>query len=78
MHPSYVKDNGGKDGGKDGGKVGDKNGVNVPSLSPVLSPDEETDVSIDAKEATSSSMVATLDEKVTSLEPKDEKVEKKA
>lgn len=57
LHPSYVTDNGGKNGGK--------NGV-VPSLSPalsqVLSQDEEKDASIDAKDATSSSKVATLDE----------------
>ena len=67
---SNATDNGGNVGG------------DVPSLSQalslVLSPDEEKDVSIDAKDATSSSMVATLDEKVASLEPKDEKVEKKA
>ena len=50
----------------------------VPSLSPVLSQDEEKDASIDAKDATSSSKVATLDEKVASLEPKDTKVKKKA
>ena len=47
----------------------------VPSLSPalsqVLSQDEEKDASIDAKDATSSS-------KVASLEPKDTKVKKKA
>ena len=57
LHPSYVTDNGGK------------NGV-VPSLSQalsqvlsqVLSQDEEKDASIDAKDATSSSKVATLDE----------------
>ena len=46
----------------------------VPSLSPVLSQDEEKDARIDAKDATSSSKVATLDEKVASLEPKDTKV----
>ena len=55
LHPSYVKDNGGKVGGKNGG---------VPSLSPalsqVLSQDEEKDASIDAKDATSSSKVASL------------------
>ena len=45
----------------------------VPSLSPVLSQDEEKDARIDAKDATSSSKVATLDEKVASLEPKDTK-----
>jgi len=70
LHPSYVKDNGGKNGG------------NVPSLSPalsqVLSQDEEKDASIDAKDATSSSKVATLDEEAASLEPKDTKVKKKA
>ena len=70
LHPSYVTDN--------GGKVGGKNGGNVPSLSQVLSQDEEKDASIDAKDATSSSKVATLDEKVASLEPKDTKVKKKA
>jgi len=57
--PSYVTDNGGKNGG------------NVPSLSQVLSlvlsPNEEKDASIDAKEAISSSKVATLDEEVASL-----------
>ena len=65
LHPSYVTDNGGNVGGKNGG---------VPSLSPALSPalsqvlsqvlsqDEEKDASIDAKDATSSSKVATLDE----------------
>ena len=62
LHPSYATDN----GGKVGGKVGGKNGGNVPSLSPalsqVLSQDEEKDASIDAKDATSSSKVATLDE----------------
>ena len=50
-----------------GGKTGGKVGGDVPSLSQVLSPDEEKDASIDAKDATSSSMVATLDEKVASL-----------
>lgn len=70
LHPSYVTDNGGKVGGKVGG--------NVPSLSQVLSQDEEKDASIDAKDPTSSSKVATLDEKVASLEPKDTKVKKKA
>ena len=63
LHPSYVTDN--------GGKVGGKNGGNVPSLSQVLSlvlsPNEEKDASIDAKEAISSSKVATLDEEVASL-----------
>ena len=55
LHPSYVTDNGGNVGGKNGG---------VPSLSPalsqVLSQDEEKDASIDAKDATSSSKVASL------------------
>ena len=59
---SYINENGGKVGG------------DVPSLSPalsqVLSPDEERDASIDAKDATSSSKVVTLDEKVASSEPK--------
>ena len=59
-----------------------KNGGNVPNLSPalsqVLSQDEEKDASIDAKDATSSSKVATLDEEAASLEPKDIKVKKKA
>ena len=63
LHPSYVTDN----GGNVGGNVGGKNG-GVPSLSPalsqvlsqVLSQDEEKDASIDAKDATSSSKVATL------------------
>ena len=55
LHPSYVTDNGGKVGG------------NVPSLSQVLSQDEEKDASIDAKDATSSSKVATLDEKAANL-----------
>ena len=71
LHPSYVTDN--------GGKVGGKNGGNVPSLSPALSPalsqvlsqvlsqDEEKDASIDAKDATSSSKVATLDEEAANL-----------
>ena len=58
LHPSYVTDN--------GGNVGGKNGGNAPSLSQVLSQvlsqDEEKDASIDAKDATSSSKVATLDE----------------
>lgn len=53
-----------------GGKVGG----DVPSLSPalsqVLSPDEEKDASIDAKDAT-------LDEKVASSEPKDATSEEK-
>ena len=61
--PSYATDNGGKIGGNVGGKNGD-----VPSLSPalsqvlsqVLSQDEEKDASIDAKDATSSSKVASL------------------
>ena len=55
LHPSYVTDNGGNVGGKNGG---------VPSLSPalsqVLSQDEEKDASIDAKDAISSSKVASL------------------
>ena len=74
LHPSYVKDNGGKVGGKNGGNVASLSQV----LSQVLSQDEEKDASIDAKDATSSSKVATLDEKVASLEPKDTKVKKKA
>lgn len=41
------------------------------ALSQILSQDEEKDASIDAKDATSSS-------KVASLEPKDTKVKKKA
>ena len=59
LHPSYVTDNGGNVGGKYGG---------VPSLSPALSQvlsqalsqDEEKDASIDAKDAISSSKVASL------------------
>ena len=50
---------------------GGKTGGDVPSmsqaLSQVLSQDEEKDASIDAKDATSSSKVETLDEKAASL-----------
>ena len=65
LHPSYATENGGNVGGKNGGKYG---GVpSCPQLSPallqvlsqVLSQDEEKDASIDAKDATSSSKVAT-------------------
>ena len=48
LHPSYVTDNGGNVGGKNGGDV------------PGLSQDEEKDASIDAKDAISSSKVASL------------------
>ena len=66
---SYVTEN--------GGKVGGKNGGDVPSLSQVLSPDEEKDASIDAKDATSSLKVATSDEKVASSGLKDATLKKK-
>lgn len=60
LHPSDVTDNGGNVGGKNGGDVPRL----VPSLSSafsqVLSQDEEKDASIDAKDATSSSKVASL------------------
>ena len=52
LHPGDVTDN--------GGNVGGKNGGDVPSLSPALSQDEEKDASIDAKDAISSSKVASL------------------
>ena len=48
------------------------NGGNVGGDVPSLSQDEEKD----AKDATSCSKAATLDEKVASLEPKDAKVKK--
>jgi len=51
---SYTNENGGKTGGKVGGDVPSLS----QALSQVLSPDEERDASIDAKDATSSSKVA--------------------
>ena len=59
---SYTNENGGKTGGKVGGDVPSLS----QALSQVLSPDEERDASIDAKDATSSSKVATFEEKVAS------------
>ena len=60
---SYTNENGGKTGGKVGGDVPSLS----QALSQVLSPDEERDASIDAKDATSSSKVATLDEEAANL-----------
>ena len=62
LHPSYVTDN----GGKMAVMLAVKMAVS-PALSQVLSQDEEKDASIDAKDATSSSKVATLDEEAANL-----------
>ncbi len=76
LHPSYVTDNGGNVGGKNGGVPSLSPAVpSSPQQSPalsqvlsqVLSQDEEKDASIDAKDATSSSKVATLDEEAANL-----------
>ena len=60
LPPSDVTDNGGNVGGKNGGDVPGLSPAFSQVLSQALSQDEEKDASIDAKDAISSSKVASL------------------